>query len=102
MVKYYVGNTRYYEFSSNEKEYKNYKYWIIEYTNENNIYHRLDGPAREYSNGNKFWYKNGDLHREDGPAKDLPKIKYYFYNDEEINVSTDKEFKKYLKMKVFK
>jgi hypothetical protein len=30
--------------------------------------HRLDGPAVEYNNGNKLWYKNGKLHREDGPA----------------------------------
>ena len=30
--------------------------------------HRLDGPAVEYSNGTKFWYKEGKLHREDDPA----------------------------------
>ena len=36
----------------------------------NGLYHREDGPAREYANGDKFWYKNGLLHREDGPAKE--------------------------------
>jgi hypothetical protein len=30
--------------------------------------HREDGPAIEYPNGDKEWYRNGNLHREDGPA----------------------------------
>ncbi len=30
--------------------------------------HREDGPAIEYTNGYKEWYKNDKLHREDGPA----------------------------------
>ena len=34
----------------------------------NDKYHRVDGPAVEYSNGDKSWYLNGKLHREDGPA----------------------------------
>ena len=34
----------------------------------NNVLHREDGPAVEYSNGSKCWYKNGKLHRENGPA----------------------------------
>lgn len=29
---------------------------------------REDGPAVEWSNGDKSWYLNGKLHREDGPA----------------------------------
>jgi hypothetical protein len=31
-------------------------------------FHREDGPAIEYANGDKSWHKNGELHREDGPA----------------------------------
>ena len=31
-------------------------------------YHREDGPAIEYANGDKRWYRDGKLHREDGPA----------------------------------
>jgi hypothetical protein len=31
-------------------------------------YHRLDGPACEYHDGTKFWSKEGKYHREDGPA----------------------------------
>ena len=32
------------------------------------ILHREDGPACEYTAGNKEWWINGNLHREDGPA----------------------------------
>ncbi len=40
----------------------------VEYRNDNNQFHRLDGPAREWSNGSKHWYVDGKLHRLDGPA----------------------------------
>ncbi len=40
----------------------------IEYRNEKGKLHRLDGPAVEWNNGSKFWYKNGLRHRENGPA----------------------------------
>jgi len=30
--------------------------------------HRLDGPAIEYSDGSKLWYKEEKQHRTDGPA----------------------------------
>jgi hypothetical protein len=123
MIKYFAGNNVYY--LSNEKEYKNYTNWIYMSYNEDDLYHRLDGPAIEYSNGDKFWYLNGKRHRLDGPAKeysdgdkfwykndkfhreDGPAIeringnKYYFYNGKKIYVSSDKEFKQYIKMKVF-
>jgi hypothetical protein len=125
MIKYYVANKNHLEFESNEQEYKNYKYWVFKYINEDNLSHREDGPAEEYSNGTKGWYKNGKLHREDGPAlesyngnkywykngklhrEDGPAVelfngeKHYWYNDEYVFVKTDKEFKQYLKMKVF-
>jgi flagellar basal body rod protein FlgG len=32
--------------------------------------HRDDGPAVEFRNGNKHYYKNGKFHRDDGPAID--------------------------------
>ena len=38
------------------------------YTNAKGQLHRLDGPAREFANGSKFWYRNSSLHRTDGPA----------------------------------
>ena len=36
--------------------------------NEQNQYHRDDGPAVEWADGSKEWWLNGNLHREDGPA----------------------------------
>ena len=36
--------------------------------NENGQVHRDDGPAIEYFNGIKHWFKNGTYHRKDGPA----------------------------------
>ena len=35
---------------------------------EMKILHREDGPAVEYSDGDRVWYLNGIRHREDGPA----------------------------------
>ncbi len=32
------------------------------------IFHREDGPAISYKDGDKLWYLNGQPHREDGPA----------------------------------
>ena len=43
--------------------------WFKEGTN---ILHREDGPAIEYANGIKNWYKEGKLHRLDGPASEQP------------------------------
>jgi len=41
------------------------KFWYLDGTN---TFHREDGPACEYSTGDKLWYINDKLHREDGPA----------------------------------
>ena len=38
------------------------------YYNDKHQVSRLDGPAKEYSNGTKYWYVNGKRHRLDGPA----------------------------------
>jgi hypothetical protein len=61
------------------------KEWFI-----NGALHREDGPAFEYANDGNAWYINGKLHREDGPA-----IEYanggnaWYINGEEL---TEKEF----------
>jgi hypothetical protein len=34
----------------------------------NNEFHRDDGPAVVYTNGEQYWYKHGVIHREGGPA----------------------------------
>ena len=46
------------------------------------VIHREDGPASEHTNGDKFWYINGELHREDGPAaKYVDGDKFWFLHD---------------------
>ena len=40
------------------------KYWL----NDEGEYHRLDGPAFEWTDGSKAWYINGQYHRIDAPA----------------------------------
>lgn len=36
--------------------------------NEDGNFHREDGPAIEYSSGDKEWWFDGKRHRTDGPA----------------------------------
>ena len=31
-------------------------------------FHRIDGPAVERADGDRYWYIDGKYHREDGPA----------------------------------
>jgi len=33
--------------------------------------HREDGPAVEFAQGSKYWYKHGRRHRNNGPAVEL-------------------------------
>ena len=47
----------YYKDGTTSSKYDDYK-----------VLHRIDGPAREYADGDKFWHVNGKLHRNDGPA----------------------------------
>jgi hypothetical protein len=35
---------------------------------QNDLLHRLDGPAIIHKDGDQSWYQNGKLHRTDGPA----------------------------------
>ena len=42
----------------------------VRYYNSEGQLHRLDGPAREWSNGSKEWFQNGKCHRLDGPARE--------------------------------
>jgi len=36
--------------------------------NKKGQWHRLDGPAIVYKDGEKWWYLHGVRHRDDGPA----------------------------------
>mgnify|MGYP000485170802 CR=1 FL=1 len=55
------------------------------------VLHRLDGPAKENSDGDKYWYLNDKLHREAGPAvEDASGYKEWWmngvqYSKEEFN-----------------
>ncbi len=40
----------------------------IIYKNKDGEFHRDDGPAIEYENGDKIWYRYDKRHRDDGPA----------------------------------
>jgi hypothetical protein len=52
--------------------------------------HREDGPAIEYANGTKIWYRNGQCHREDGPAVECADgTKEWWLNGKKV---TEKEF----------
>ena len=63
---------------------------IDEYGNKfrylNDMFHREDGPAVEYSDGSKYWYLNGELHKTDGPAVEYANgSKRWFLNDYEYS-----------------
>ena len=44
------------------------EYKTIRWYNDKHELHRLDGPAVEWSSGDKAWYVENKLHRLDGPA----------------------------------
>ena len=46
---------------------------------QNGNLHRIDGPAIEQVNGHKEWWQNHQRHREDGPAVIFPDGKHYWY-----------------------
>jgi hypothetical protein len=45
------------------------------------VRHREDGPALEWADGDKFWYRDGLVHREDGPAIDCSNGTKKWYRD---------------------
>ena len=45
------------------------------------VRHREDGPALEWADGDKFWYRDGLVHREDGPALIYSNGSKYWYID---------------------
>jgi hypothetical protein len=95
----------------------------IRYYNDLNQLHREDGPAIEWANGDKIWYRNDQCHREDGPAivyadgtkwwcrnhqqhrEDGPAIEYSNGKKEYwllgIQYKTKKDYLKRLKLKAF-
>jgi hypothetical protein len=59
-----------------------------EWRNEKGQWHREDGPAVEWSNGDEEWYINDKLHRINGPAVDFEKSDYteWWVNDVQIKI----------------
>ena len=56
------------------------KFWCL-----NGKYHRTDGPAVEYADGDKSWWINDQLHREDGPAIEyVDGNKFWYLNGENM------------------
>ena len=69
---------------------------------KDDLFHRLDGPAVEYTNGTKVWYKEGKLHRLNGPAVENSNgIKYWHYEGKKLKVSSQEEFIRLMDLKLF-
>ena len=65
------------------------KYWYM-----NGKLHREDGPAIEYANGSKYWHMNGKLHRTDGPAIEYSNgSKLWYINGKKY---TEQSFNEYI------
>ena len=74
----------YYKDGTTSSKYDDYK-----------VLHRIDGPAREYADGDKFWHVNGKLHRNDGPAVEYADGGKRWYVDGKGY--TEEEFNKLMK-----
>ena len=62
---------------------------------QNGLRHRTDGPAIEYTTGSEEWYQNGLRHRTDGPAVEYTNgYKGWYINGEEL---TEAEFNQAVK-----
>lgn len=60
--------------------------------------HRENGPAVEWSNGDKEWWINGFLHRTSGPAIEyVDGYKEWWFDGKQIAVSSQEDFEKFLK-----
>lgn len=57
-------------------------YWHKEGTRD---LHRLDGPAIEYTNGDKYWYQSNKKHRLNGPAVDLVDGNKLWYQNDKLH-----------------
>lgn len=91
------------------------RYWH----DSNNQYHREDGPAIEYGDGDQYWYHHGQLrrikradgmeqywldnqlHREDGPALIYEGQEEWWYQGHQLPCSTQQEFEELMQLKLF-
>ncbi len=63
--------------------------------------HRVKGPAANYPDGRKIWWFHGKIHRLDGPAIDYQNEKSWYYQGKKIPCSSQEEFERLLRLKVF-
>jgi len=49
--------------------------------------HRLDGPAIERADGDKYWFQCGELHRLDGPAIEGADGRKLWYQNDKLHRS---------------
>ena len=79
------------------KEYANGdKYWF-----QNGLLHRIGGPAKEYSNGRKEWWFEGKRHRADGSAIEYADgTNFWYYEGEKIYCNSQKEFERLIRLKM--
>jgi hypothetical protein len=69
------------------------------YKNQSGEFHRTNGPAFEYDNGDKFWYVNDNIHREDGHAVEFNNgSKFWYLNG--IEYSEDQYQQELIKLKL--
>jgi len=54
---------------------------ILGHWDSTKILHRLDGPAIEFADGDRYWFVDGRRHRLDGPACELADGDRYWYVD---------------------
>ena len=70
------------------------KFWMLPITC---TFHRENGPAVEYANGDKYWFINDVRHREDGPAiENFNGVKWWYLNGKEY---TEQEYKHKMRSK---
>ena len=76
------------------------KFWY----DSDSKWHREDGPAIEWNNGNKWWCKHGHFHREDGPAIEWVSgyKEYYLDNIQYSEEEYWEKIKELKKCKLFK
>jgi hypothetical protein len=97
------------------------KSWML----PNGNFHREDGPAMEYSNGDKVWFLYGEIHRDNEPAviyhdgekrwyqhnrlhrEDGPAIEYadggkvWYLRGKKISCTTQEEFERLMNLRAF-
>lgn len=98
-VFYFNESNKFHREDGPAMEYANgHKFWF-----KNGFWHREYGPAAEYTNGDKWWYKNGLRHREDGPAMEYAdgNKEYYFKNKFYPNIKSNEEWIRFIKLMVF-